>query len=261
MNPPPIRAFRADDLAVKVYADRDAMGRAAAAGAAAILADRQRAGGLARAIFAAAPSQNELLAALSADRSVDWARVLAFHMDEYLGLGPDHPAAFRRYLAHHLFDPAGIPVDHRRPIPGESADRPLRVCLDYEEALRAGPIDLVCAGIGENGHLAFNDPPVADFLDPVWMKVVRLDADCRRQQVNDGAFAAIDSVPAHAYTLTIPALLSAASLVVVVPGPRKAAAVRAALLGPIAESCPASALRRHPGATLYLDRDAAASLS
>ena len=178
-------------------------------------------------------------------------------MDEYLGLDADHPASFRRYLQEHLFRLVGLTDDRLRLIPGEQAERPLRTCLDYEDVLRAEPTDIVCAGIGENGHLAFNDPPVADFLDPVLVKVVRLDAACREQQLNDGCFDRIEDVPTHAYTLTIPALLTPPVVSVVVPGPRKAEAVLATLRGPIGESCPATALRRHPGATLYLDRDSA----
>ena len=144
-----------------------------------------------------------------------------------------------------------------RLIPGERCDRPLQTCLAYEDMLLAEPTDIVCAGIGENGHLAFNDPPVADFLDPVKVKVVRLDQACRAQQFHDGCFDRIEDVPTHAFTLTIPALLAAPHLSVVVPGPRKANAVLTTLRGPISEACPATALRRHPGATLYLDRDAA----
>ena len=169
----------------------------------------------------------------------------------------DHPASFRRYLQEHLFRLVGLGPDRLRLIPGEQADRPLRTCLDYEDLLHAEPTDIVCAGIGENGHLAFNDPPVADFLDPVLVKVVRLDAACRSQQLNDGCFERIEDVPTHAYTLTIPALLRAPVVSVIVPGPRKANAVLNTLRGPIGEACPATALRRHPGARLYLDRDAA----
>ena len=179
-------------------------------------------------------------------------------MDEYLGLAADHPAAFRRYLREHLFDRVGLPGDRLRLIPGEDVKRPLATCLTYEALLRAAPTDIVCAGIGENGHLAFNDPPVADFLDPVLIKPVRLDHACRVQQVNDGCFASIDDVPTHAYTLTVPALLSAPFVSLCVPGPRKAEAVRATLRDPIAEACPATALRRHPGAVLHLDLESAA---
>jgi glucosamine-6-phosphate deaminase len=144
-----------------------------------------------------------------------------------------------------------------RLIPGEQTDRPLHTCLAYEDRLLAEPPDIVCAGIGENGHLAFNDPPVADFLDPVLVKVVRLDGPCRAQQVNDGCFERLADVPTHGYTLTIPALMRAPVVSVIVPGPRKANAVLTTLQGPITEACPATALRRHPGAKLYLDADSA----
>lgn len=255
--PEPIAEFAVDAMSVAVYEDRAQLGRAAAAAVAGAIAARQAAEGLARVVFAAAPSQDEFLAALVAYRGIDWSRVVALHMDEYLGLDADHPAAFRRYLQEHLFRLAGLPDDRLRLIPGEQVDRPLRTCLAYEDALRADPPDLVCAGIGENGHLAFNDPPVADFADPVWVKVVRLDASCRAQQVNDGCFDRIEAVPTHAYTLTIPALTAAPVVSVVVPGARKADAVLATLRGPIGESCPATALRLHGGATLRLDRDSA----
>ncbi len=202
-------------------------------------------------------SQNEFLAGLVASREIDWSRVVGFHMDEYLGLRSDHPASFRRYLQEHLFRLVGLDQSQVRLIPGERCDRPLQTCLDYEDKLLAEPTDIVCAGIGENGHLAFNDPPVADFLDPVKVKVVRLGQTCRAQQLHDACFDRIEDVPTHAFTLTIPALLAAPHVSVVVPGPRKANAVLTTLRGPVSEACPATALRRHPGATLYLDRDAA----
>jgi len=233
------------------------MGRAAARLVARAIAERQASHDRANVVFAAAPSQNEFLASLVATPEINWSKVVGFHMDEYLGLGPDHPGSFRRYLQEHLFRLVGITDDRLRLIPGEQTESPLRTCLAYEDLLRSEPTDIVCAGIGENGHLAFNDPPVADLLDPVLIKVVRLDAACRTQQLNDGCFDRLEDVPTHAYTLTVPALLSAPVVSVVVPGPRKAEAVLATLRGPIHESCPASALRRHPGATLYLDRDAA----
>ena len=255
--PAPVSEFTVDKLRVIVYHDRPAMGRGAAFDVAQAIAARQRSSGCTNVVFAAAPSQNEFLSGLVANREVDWSRVHAFHMDEYLGLDADHPASFRRYLNEHLFGLVGLTPDALHLIPGEKVSRPLRTCLEYEDILRAQATDIVCAGIGENGHLAFNDPPVADFLDPVLIKVVRLDSLCREQQVHDGAFAAIDEVPTHAYTLTIPALLSAPIVSVVVPGPRKAEAVLATLKGPISESCPASALRRHVGARLYLDRESA----
>jgi glucosamine-6-phosphate deaminase len=178
-------------------------------------------------------------------------------MDEYLGVTADHPVSFRRYLQERLFGLVGLAPEQLKLIAGEQVERPLRTCLAYEDSLKAAPPDIVCAGIGENGHLAFNDPPVADFLDPVLVKVVKLDPACRGQQVNDGCFERLADVPTHAYTLTIPALVSAPHVSVVVPGARKANAVLTTLRGPISEACPASVLRRHKGAKLYLDREAA----
>jgi glucosamine-6-phosphate deaminase len=257
-NPPsPIAEFTVDKLRVLVFEDRTQMGRAAAVDVAKVIAARQAAARRANVIFAAAPSQNEFLDVLATGVGVDWSRVYGYHMDEYLGIEPDHPASFRRYLNDHLFQRVGLPPDRLRLIPGERASRPLKTCVEYEDVLRLEPTDIVCAGIGENGHLAFNDPPVADFLDPVLIKVVRLDPPCREQQVHDGCFNSIDDVPTHAYTLTVPALLSAPVVSVVVPGPRKADAVRDTLRGPVSEACPASALRRHVGARLYLDVESA----
>jgi glucosamine-6-phosphate deaminase len=254
---PTIARFREDSLEVYVYENRALAGRAAAHGIVQAIRSRQRDQGIANVVFAAAPSQDEFLAGLVAADDLDWSRVTAFHMDEYLGIGADHPVSFRRYLQEHLFRLVGLGAERLKLIPGEQVDRPLQTCLAYEDVLQANPTDIVCAGIGENGHLAFNDPPVADFLDPVLVKVVRLDAACRNQQLNDGCFERLADVPTHAYTLTIPALLRAPVVSVVVPGPRKANAVLTTLRGPIGESCPATALRRHPGARLYLDRESA----
>ena len=256
-NAQPLWEATIDCLRVVVHEDRASMGRAAAEGVAQAIADRQGHAEVARVVFAAAPSQDEFLEALLAYRGIDWTKVRAFHMDEYLGLGPDHRASFRRYLREHLFHLAGLEGDRLRLIPGEEVDRPLRTALAYEQVLLDEPTDIVCAGIGENGHLAFNDPPVADFLDPVLVKVVRLDAACRRQQLNDGCFERLEDVPTHAYTLTVPALMAAKVVSVCVPGPRKAEAVLATLRGPIGEACPSTALRHHPGATLHLDRESA----
>jgi glucosamine-6-phosphate deaminase len=254
---PPVSQFTIDALRVVVHEDRARMGRSAALAVSRAIAARQAEAGLARVVFAAAPSQDEFLAGLVASTEVDWSRVIGFHMDEYLGLGPDHPASFRRYLQERLFRLVGLGADRLRLIPGEDDAQPSRTALAYEDLLRAEPTDIVCAGIGENGHLAFNDPPVADFLDPMRVKVVRLDAGCRQQQLNDACFSRIEDVPTHAFTLTVPALLAAPVVSVVVPGPRKAEAVLATLRGPISEACPASALRHHPGATLHLDRESA----
>lgn len=252
-----MRTAKFDLLNVHIHADRPTMGLAAAADAFAVICRAIAEKGTARVVFACAPSQAEMLAALRA-REIEWPHVTGFHMDEYLGLGADHPASFRHFLAQHLLRHVHLREFHG--IRGEATDRESE-CARYAGLLQAAPIDLVCLGIGENGHLAFNDPPVADFNDPAAVKVVELDEPCRRQQVNDGCFPSFNAVPRHAFTLTIPALLSARSLVVTVPGPRKAAAIRAALLGPIATSCPASILRTHRSAVLHLDPEAAAGLA
>ncbi|MFM7593163.1 MAG: glucosamine-6-phosphate deaminase, partial [Isosphaeraceae bacterium] len=245
---------------VEVYPDRPTMGRAAARFVADAMKAHAATAAETRMIFAAAPSQNEMLDALVADSSLDWSRVRGFHMDEYLGLAADHPASFRNFLNKKIFQKVGITPDKLHLIPGERTERPMMACLAYEELLRAYPVNILCAGIGENGHLAFNDPPVADFLDPVKIKLVRLDPVCRQQQVNDGCFPTIDVVPKHAFTLTVPALMAAPVACVVVPGPLKRAAVKGALFGPIDEQNPATFLRTHAGALLFLDRDSGADL-
>ena len=260
MRPKAIREFAAGQAAVEVFGDRAQAGSAAAWDVAKSIHQYQAESHETRVVFAAAPSQNEFLDGLAASKEIDWSRITAFHMDEYLGIPATSPASFRYYLREHILDRVAIDPAKRFLIPGEATDRPLSVCLEYEDLLRAKPVNVVCAGIGENGHLAFNDPPVADFLDPLWLKIVRLDEECRIQQVHDGCFSKLDDVPTHAFTMTISALLSAQVLSVVVPGPRKAKAVRDALLGPISEKCPASVLRRHTGARIYLDRDSAANL-
>lgn len=260
-RPHSLHKFSAGEAEVEVFASRSDAGLAAALDLSSEISHHLTVFGGVRAVFAAAPSQNEFLAGLTRHAAIDWSRITAFHMDEYLGLGPDHPASFRHYLTEHLFKPAEIPAQNLHLICGEQVEQPLQVCLGYEELLKASPIDFVCAGIGENGHLAFNDPPIADFLDPVWVKVARLDEACRIQQVHDGCFANLADVPTHAYTLTIPALMSAINMSVVVPGIRKAEAVKAAIEGPISEACPASILRRHAGARIYLDTDSASLLN
>ena len=257
---PSIAEFTVDRLRVVVHDSRLSLGQGAAREVAKAIAARQAEAGRANLIFAAAPSQDEFLQSLAGPGVVDWSRVFVFQMDAYLGLKADHPASFRRYLREHLFDQVGLQADRIRLIPGEDVKRPLATCLLYESLLLASPTDIVCAGIGENGHLAFNDPPVADFLDPVRVKPVRLDHACRVQQVNDGCFTTIDDVPTHAYTLTIPALLGARVVSLCVTGPRKAEAVRATLRDPIGEGCPSTALRRHAGAVLHLDRESAAKI-
>ncbi len=260
-EPSALTRFQVDSLEVEIHETRAFAGRAAARAVASAIADRLAETNRVNVVFAAAPSQDEFLAGLGADPTLDWSRVVAFHMDEYLGLTADHPASFRRYLSERLFRLKTAQGLVARLIPGEKIDRPLFTCAEYESLLLQSPPDIICAGIGENGHLAFNDPPVADFLDPVLVKVVRLDPACRLQQVNDGCFEQLADVPTHAYTITMPVFLRAPLVSVVAPGPRKARAIQATLKGPVTEACPASALRGCPGARLYLDRDSAKLVS
>lgn len=226
-----------------------AMAQRAAAQACQVIRDAVEARGVANAMFATGNSQLAFVAAL-AEMDVPWPQVVAFHMDEYVGLGPDHPASFQRWIRARIPAPTTHYLDGLADPSGE--------CHRYAALLRAHPLDLCCLGIGENGHLAFNDPPVADFDDPLDVKVVTLDRACRMQQVGEGHFASYDDVPAEAITVTVPALLRATTVIAVVPDARKAVPVRDALEGPLTTACPASALRT-ANATVYLD-DASASL-
>ena len=208
-----------------------------------------------RMVFAAAPSQNEFLQALRLTNDLDWQRVAAFHMDEYIGLPADAPQGFGFFLRERLL--GRVPFGRVEYIDGNAQDVSAE-CERYAGLLAESPLDIVCAGIGENGHMAFNDPHVADFADPKLVKTVTLDDVCRLQQVHDGAFATLDDVPKMAMTMTMPALMSAAHVCCVVPASTKAEAVRNTLQGPIGEDCPATIMRRHADAVLYLDEDAAA---
>lgn len=201
-----------------------------------------------RMIFAAAPSQSDMLASLREIRDIEWQRVTAFHMDEYLGLAPDHPQRFGNWLREAIFDRVPFGTVHLLD-PGDDPDAAAR---EYAEKLNAAPIDIVCCGVGANGHIAFNDPP-ADFHDPLTVKLVKLDARCRQQQVEDRCFTRIEDVPTHALTLTVPALMASHANFCTVPGAIKHDAVHRMLTGPIGPDCPATILRRHPRCTMYLD--------
>jgi glucosamine-6-phosphate deaminase len=212
----------------------------------------------ARIILGCAPSQNEFFAGLVAEAKANpalWRRVEVFHMDDYVGLPASHPESFRSYLRKHLLDHVEVEKFHL--IGGEAAV-PEAEAARYADLLAAAPIDIIGMGIGENGHIAFNDPPVADFNDPLLVKVVEMDQICRQQQVNDGCFPSLAAVPRLALTITLPVFAQAGSLCCVVPAPRKALAVRASLLDPIGTACPGTLLRTHPDARLFLDRDSAA---
>jgi glucosamine-6-phosphate deaminase len=251
------RSFHVEDLEVRVFDDVAEMARDAAAEAASALRaaiDERQA---ANVMLATGNSQLEFLAELVKDTGLDWSRVTAFHMDEYLGFPPTHSASFQRYMRERVA--ATLPFKAFHYLAGDTGDAQAEADR-YAALLRAHPLDLCCCGIGENGHLAFNDPPVADFDDPADVKIVALEPASRRQQVAEGHFPTIDDVPTHAITVTIPALVRARRLLAIVPEARKAIAVRDALQGPITTECPASYLRRQPRATLYLDADSASLL-
>ncbi|MDR1586854.1 MAG: 6-phosphogluconolactonase [Treponema sp.] len=249
------RRFTVGNLTVKVFDSRSESGKAAAEDAAAKINGAIRKKGEATVVFAAAPSQNELLANLK-EADVNWKKVRALHMDEYVGLSPEHPAGFGNFLDRAIFK--GRPFMEIHYLRGKE---PMEVIDRYAELLKKYPPDLVLLGVGENGHLAFNDPAAADFDDPKPIKLVRLDDVCRQQQVNDGCFASFDEVPKEALTLTMSALRRIPGKVSAVPGPTKAEAVFRALTGPVETACPASILRECEPSTLYLDADSAARIA
>ena len=247
-----MRSFTKDLLKVNVYPTRNEMGEAAAADIKAGILNALKEKEEINVIFAAAPSQNDVLAALVADKEIPWNKINAFHMDEYIGLSPEAPQGFGNFLRERLF--SLVPFATVNCIDPSATDAEAE-CKRYGDLLKSHPVDIVVMGIGENGHIAFNDPPVADFNDEKAIKVVKLDEICRNQQVNDGCFKRIEDVPTHAFTLTVPTLMSGKRLYCIVPAPTKANAVRATVNDEIGEACPATALRRHNNATLYLDGD------
>ncbi len=247
----PTKTMTVDQLRVKVYATRAEMGAAAGTDVADKVRELQTKQENIRMIFAAAPSQNETLATLARAKGIDWSRITAFHMDEYLNLPADAPQRFSRYLREHLFDLVKPGVVHLI----DGTNKVEAECRRYRGLLRQGPIDIVCLGIGENGHIAFNDPPLSDFYDSRLVKGANLEESCRQQQVNDGCFASLADVPVCALTLTIPALMSGRHLFCSVPGASKRAAVQRTLNGPISPECPSTILRQHADCTLYVDAD------
>lgn len=250
--PVKVRAKRAAGTAsVLVFDSRTAMGNSAADAVAKQIRNVAAAKGCVRMIFAAAPSQSDVLEALIQTPDIPWEKVTAFHMDDYVGLPPEAPQRFANWLNRHLFTKVPLGAIHRIASIGDPDD----ICRNYSDQLAEAPIDIVCLGIGVNGHIAFNDPPVADFHDPLAVKVVELDQICRQQQVDDECFTSIENVPTHAITLTIPRLLAADALFCVVPGVQKRSAVKAALEGAVVTDCPASILRTHPNCTVFLDQE------
>ena len=252
-----MKTFDKDLLKVNVYSSRDEMGAAAAADVKAAILRALAEKDTINMIFAAAPSQNEVLANLASDKEIPWGRVNAFHMDEYVGLDKDAPQGFGNFLNRAIFGIA--PFKSVNYIDISATDRE-KECERYSKLLREYPVDIVVLGIGENGHIAFNDPPFADFEDEKLVKSVKLDEVCRNQQVNDGCFAKLSDVPTHALTLTVPALMAGKELYCIVPAKTKAKAVFETLNGEIRPACPASVLRTHKCATLYLDPDSSSLL-
>jgi len=248
-----LKNCKIEKLPVYVYETRSEMGQAAAKDAAERINRIIRTKGTANVVFAAAPSQNELLEGLLT-YEIDWSRVRGFHQDEYIGIDEAEPAGFGNFLRRAIFDKVPFKELHYLLCkPEEAAAK----CKEYTKLLKQYPADLIFLGVGENGHLAFNDPAVADFEDPETIKVVALDDACRQQQVNDGCFAAIEDVPKQAMSLTMSFIRSVPEAVCVVPTDRKADAIARALHGEISTDCPASILRRLDDAALYLDRDSA----
>lgn len=240
-------------LKVYVYETRAEMGKAAALDAEKRINKFISENGEVTIVFAAAPSQNELLAALK-EANVDWTKVRALHMDEYIGLPEDHPAGFGNFLRRAIFDLLPFKAIHYLYDQHFEADE---ICDRYAELLEEFPPDLILLGVGENGHLAFNDPAVADFNDPLTVKIVELDEVCRTQQVNDGCFSDLSEVPEKAITITMSAIMNAKETICVVPGALKAPAIDRMLNGKIQTECPASILRTHARSALYLDIDSA----
>jgi len=252
-----IKEFTSEKLKVKIYNSRQAMGLEAAVEAASKIKELIAKKGEINMIFAAAPSQNEFLASLVADSEIDWSKVNAFHMDEYIGLGSDAPQGFGNFLRDRIFGKVGFKSVNY--LNGNAANIE-EECARYSDLLKNNPTDIVCMGIGENGHIAFNDPHVAEFNDSKLVKAVELDDKCRNQQVNDGCFANFNLVPTHALTLTIPALMAAKVAFCMVPAKTKADAVYNTVNGEISEVCPASILRTRDNATLYVDMDSGSKL-
>ena len=247
-----MKTYKVDKLTVKIFETRKEMGEVSAKEISAKIKELLTVKPEINMIFAAAPSQNDVLKSLVEDKAIEWNRVNAYHMDEYIGLDKNAPQGFGNFLKEHIFGLVPFKsvnyIDITTKDPDKEVDR-------YGELLKANPTDIVIMGIGENGHIAFNDPPVADFNDARWVKPVKLDEICRNQQVNDGCFKTINDVPTHAMTLTVPTLVKAPYLFCIVPAPTKAKAVYETLNGSIDEHCPASVLRLQDNAVLYLDGD------
>lgn len=245
-----------EKLPVYIFENRTEMGVAAGERAAQIINEVIAKNGVANVVFAAAPSQNDMLESLL-KQDVDWTKVRGFHQDEYVGIDASEPAGFGNFLDRAIFKK--VPFMELHYLLCEESEAEAK-CDAYAELLKKYPIDLILLGIGENGHMAFNDPAVADFNDPKMVKIVELDDVCRQQQVNDGCFATLNDVPKYAMTLTLSFIMNVPHAICVVPTDRKANAVYNAVTGPVTTECPASILRNHADAGLYLDKAAASKI-
>ena len=248
--------FKKDNLTVKIFPDKNELGRAAAESVAERLNQAIAEKGSANLILATGASQFEFLEHLQ-EHKIDWNKITVFHLDEYKDLPVTHPASFRKYLKERILD--NVQPNKVHYLEGDAGDIEAEVTR-YEELLKNHQVDVACIGIGENGHIAFNDPPVADFNDPKLVKVVKLDEACRKQQLGEGWFPTFDDVPTHALSLTIPAIMRSKHISCVVPDERKATAVYNTVNMEISTVCPATILRNHMNAILYLDKTSAVKL-
>ena len=252
----PVKTFQIDRLKVEVFDSNRNLGKAAAGFVTRKLHGAIEKNGSANLILATGASQFTFLEAFQ-EGDLDWFKITVFHLDEYRDISENHPASFRKYLRDRILNNVKPSMVHF--LEGDAADIDAEI-ERYENLLKTHSIDVACIGIGENGHIAFNDPPVADFDDPKLVKVVDLDEACRKQQTGEGWFATIDDVPKQALSLTIPAIMNCKVISCVVPDKRKSDAVYKTLYGPISTACPATILRKHPAAVLFLDVDSASSL-
>lgn len=252
----PIRMEMVDSLRVLVFENRQELGSVAGQDVAKRISELHLQQEEVNIVLGSAPSQTELMVSLGEAKEVNWSRVNIFHMDEYIGMNENDDRSFSKYLLNQIVEK----VQPKRFYIMDGTTDPYQECMRYSRLLADYPPDIVCLGIGENGHIAFNDPHVADFNDEYLVKIVELDFNCRRQQVNDGCFTRLEDVPARAITLTVPALMNGKYLYGIVPGISKAQAVSRTLRDSISPECPATILRTHPNCVLYVDRDSYGSV-
>jgi glucosamine-6-phosphate deaminase len=253
-----VRRLQAGKLKLEIHPDSQAAGQAAAHAIAECLRQLENDSGNIGVVFATGASQLKMLESLTSLPGLPWSSISGFHLDEYEGISSNHPASFRRYLRERLTDL--VPIGKFHEIDGNTTNA-AQMCAKYAASLQAAQPQICLLGIGENGHIAFNDPPEADFEDPLAMKGVNLDIACQEQQLAEGWFSSLQEVPRRAFTLTIPTIFHIPRLFLSVPGHRKAEAIRRTIMEPVSTSCPSTILRSHPDATVYLDEESAQGLS